>query len=249
LYEVFVSGIAGMSLSYWLYGRTPEGIKKQAYKLFEKIEDNTQLFGIKKNYDIVPSENDEIYTLIFNRFFVDIRDAQDLNIKIEHLKSANDYFYTVLQKIKWLIPKLKHLQKDDDEESGSLHRKLNWYRSFIGNLKNKCVDQIQTYEDQMIWRQNNQAAAEKQKIATEQQKVNLQYKKNKNRRENVKVIRELRRVLYDWRWLISSAITLSVGGSETIKNLCKKYPQVAILLGVGVGGTLFSFPLSNQDVK
>ncbi len=245
LYGLIGTGIIGISFAHWLYSRTAERIEKQAYRLLEEIEDEAKPFGIKKSYNRVQSENDVDYALILTEFCADIQYPQDLNSKIKHLKLIDDYFYRTLQKVKWLTPKLKQLKKDDDRESiCNLYEKLNWYHRFIRNLRNKCIEQMHAYEDQMILRQNNRVAAEQQKINMEYKKDEIEHKKDANRRENIKWFRELRKVLYDWRWLISSGMVLS-GGSETIRNLCKRYPKVAIVLGLGIGGTLFSVPLPN----
>ena len=108
---------------------------------------------------------------------------------------------------------------------------------------------MHAYEDRMILRQNNRIAAEQQKINAKYKKDEIEHKKDENRRENIKAFRELRKVLYDWRWLISSGILLSGGrlyvGSETVRNLCKRCFPVVIALGVGIGGTLFSSPPVN----
>ncbi len=247
LYGFIGTSIIGTRFAYWLYSRTAEGIEKQAYRLLEEIEDEAKPFGIKKSYNRVQLENDVDYALILTEFCADIQYPQNLNSKIEHLKLINDYFYRTLQKIKWLVPKLKQLQKDDDRESiCHLYEKLNWYHRFIRNLRNKCIEQIHAYEDQMILRQNNRIAAEQQKINVKYKQDEIEYKKDANRRENIKVFRELRKVLYDWRWSISSGILLSIGESKVVKNICKKYPLVAIVLGIGVVGTLFSSPLPNS---
>ncbi len=249
LYGFIGTSIIGTSFARWLYNRTAEGIEKQADRLLEEIEDEAKPFGIKKSYNRVPSENDVDYALILTEFCADIQYPQDLNSKIEHLNLINDYFYRTLQKIKWLTPKLKQLQKDDARERNNLYQKLNWYHRFIRNLRNKCIEQMHAYEDRMILRQNNRVAAEQQKINAKYKKDEIEHKKDENRRENIKAFRELRKVLYDWRWLISSGILLSGGrlyvGSETVRNLCKRCFPVVIALGVGIVGTLFSSPLAN----
>lgn len=245
-YGAIGASFAGSIVSYFLYNRTPIGIKNQAKKLLETLRSEDNLLGIKEDYIQAEHVSNIDYDALFTKFYTDIQHPEDLNSKIECLKCVNDYSYYTLQEIKWLIPKLRQLQKNGDQESGNLASKLIIYDSFVRSLRIKCSSLISTLQEQLRLNQSNQIKADHQKANVKSKTHTIEFKKDKNRRENLKAIHELRKVVYDWRWLISSGLAASVGGSSTIQAFCMKKPLLVMVLGIGIAGTLFLPPLSSH---